>query len=44
MDTNRPESPVFTGFQAQKKTSGDVFRCVFGGAGGIRSQLFEYPQ
>jgi len=29
------ESPVFTGLQAQKRTSVDALRCVFGGAGGI---------
>ena len=34
-DLDGAESPVFAGFQAQKKTSVDVFRCVFGGAGGI---------
>ncbi len=35
MDADGVESHVFTGFQAQKKTSVDVFRCKFGGAGGI---------
>jgi hypothetical protein len=35
MDLYSAESPVFGGFQAQKKTSVDVFRCMDGGAGGI---------
>ncbi|WP_205588446.1 hypothetical protein, partial [Pseudomonas aeruginosa] len=34
-DRDDAESPVFAGFQAQKKTSEDVFRWLFGGAGGI---------
>ena len=34
-EANGPETLDFTGFQAQKKTSEDVFFCGFGGAGGI---------
>ena len=33
MDVGGAVSPVFTGFQAQKKTSADVFRCISGGPG-----------
>jgi hypothetical protein len=29
----KPETPEITKFQAQKKTSVDVFRCKFGGPG-----------
>lgn len=29
------KAPYLLGFRHKKKTSVDVFRCVFGGAGGI---------
>ena len=35
LEASSPEALDFSGFQAQKKTSVDVFRCKVGGAGVI---------
>jgi len=41
-DRKSAGSRVFTGFQAQKKTSVDVFRWWSGGAGGIWTPVRQY--